>query len=168
MSASTPTLRVMEPRDLTAVASLEARAKREPWSPALFAGEFDVSPKARHWLVAELEDRVVGYAGAMLVADEAHVLNIVVDPTRQRSGIGRILLSQLLLDALDRGAVSATLEVRTDNEAAIALYQHVGFSSSGTRPGYYADGGDAVIMWAHRLHKGETVAHLSQLAGPGD
>lgn len=174
-----PQLRPMEPTDLTAVSMLEAKAKRDPWSPALFAGEFDVSPQARHWLVAELgsdidgnnDNDLVGFAGAMLVADEAHVLNIVVDPTRQSQGIGRVLLSQLLLDAVDRGAISATLEVRSDNHAAIALYHNVGFEKSGTRPRYYADGADAVIMWMHRLYRPERSAHLAGLArvsGPTD
>ncbi len=168
-------IRVMEPTDLTAVAMLEAKAKPDPWSLALFAGEFDVSPQARHWLVAELNVNtddagdskgtdLVGFAGAMFVADEAHVLNIVVDPGSQGRGIGRVLLSQLLLDAVDRGAVSATLEVRSDNQAALALYSNVGFEKSGTRPRYYADGADAAILWMHRLYRPERSAHLAGLA----
>ncbi len=165
----------MEPADLTAVAMLEARSKQDPWSPALFAGEFDVSPQARHWLVAELagtaarsqSSALVGFAGAMLVADEAHVLNIVVDPDHQGAGIGRVLLSQLLLEAVDKGAVSATLEVRSDNVSALALYRRVGFEKAGTRPRYYGDGSAAVIMWIHRLHQSDKAAHLTELAGPG-
>ena len=41
-----------------------------------------------------------------------------------------------------------TLEVRTSNAPAIALYERFGFRSAGTRPRYYRDNGeDAVIMW---------------------
>ena len=41
-----------------------------------------------------------------------------------------------------------TLEVRTSNAPAIALYEQLGFRSAGTRPRYYRDTGeDAVIMW---------------------
>ncbi len=167
-------LRLMEPADLTAVAVLEARSKQDPWSLALFAGEFDVSPQARHWLVAVRPEtpgdgasaQIVGFAGVMLVADEAHVLNIVVDPRLQGTGIGRVLLSQLLLDAVDKGAASATLEVRADNAAALALYDRVGFEKSGTRPRYYGDGSDAVIMWVHRLYRSDRTRHLAALARP--
>ena len=43
---------------------------------------------------------------------------------------------------------SYTLEVRTSNEPAIALYERFGFRSAGKRPRYYQDTGeDAVIMW---------------------
>ncbi len=41
-----------------------------------------------------------------------------------------------------------TLEVRTSNPGAIALYDGVAFRSAGVRPRYYQDNGeDAVIMW---------------------
>ena len=43
---------------------------------------------------------------------------------------------------------SYTLEVRTSNAPAIALYERFGFRAAGTRPRYYQDTGeDAMIMW---------------------
>ena len=48
-----------------------------------------------------------------------------------------------LLKFADGGAVF--LEVRTDNEAAIALYRSMGFDQIGRRPGYY-NGADAYTM----------------------
>lgn len=60
----------------------------------------------------------------------------------RRQGIGRRLLEQLLQFAAG-GAVC--LEVRYDNEAAIALYRRVGFQKVGLRRGY-SKGADAVTM----------------------
>jgi ribosomal-protein-alanine N-acetyltransferase len=73
-------------------------------------------------------------------------MNIAVDPARRRRGIARTMLEQMIERAgTDR---EYTLEVRTSNAPAIALYERLGFRSAGTRPRYYRDNGeDAVIMW---------------------
>jgi ribosomal-protein-alanine N-acetyltransferase len=44
------------------------------------------------------------------------------------------------------GLDAAWLEVRAGNAAAIALYERFGFTTVGRRPGYYADGEDALVM----------------------
>jgi [ribosomal protein S18]-alanine N-acetyltransferase len=49
-----------------------------------------------------------------------------------------------------------TLEVRKQNEPAIALYKKLGFLMAGIRPGYYQDTGeDALIMWVELTAKDE-------------
>jgi N6-L-threonylcarbamoyladenine synthase/protein kinase Bud32 len=53
----------------------------------------------------------------------------------------------VLAAAAELGARRVTLEVRSENAAAIALYESVGLGAVGTRPGYYGYGQDAVIMW---------------------
>ena len=64
----------------------------------------------------------------------------------RRRGIAWSMLEQMIERAgTDR---EYTLEVRTSNAPAIALYERFGFRSAGTRPRYYRDNGeDAVIMW---------------------
>jgi ribosomal-protein-alanine N-acetyltransferase len=57
------------------------------------------------------------------------------------------LLSALLQQARQQGAIHATLEVGSNNLAAIALYANGGFQSAGTRLKYYSDGSDALIQW---------------------
>lgn len=151
------TVRPMSASDLDQVSAIESVASPEPWSRSLLAGELDQPPDANHWLVAELTatGTVVGFAGTMVVADEAHVVNIAVHPDHRRRGVGRILLTRLLAAAADRGAVASTLEVRSTNRSAIALYSSFGFRRAGRRPAYYRDGTDAVIMW-RRKPKGQT------------
>ena len=60
------------------------------------------------------------------------------------TGIGRALLRDLISATDGRRML---LEVRTDNEPAIALYESEGFSRLSVRRGYYQpSGADAYVM----------------------
>jgi len=90
----------------------------------------------------------VGYAGISRLGRkppfEYEVHTIGVDPAYQGQGIGRELLDRLLAIA-DGGTVF--LEVRTDNEPAIGLYESAGFVKMGVRKRYYRiSGADAYTM----------------------
>ena len=52
-----------------------------------------------------------------------------------------------LSQARSQGARQATLEVASDNAAALALYSQLGFCTAGIRRGYYRNGSDALIQW---------------------
>jgi len=93
---------------------------------------------------------LVGYGGIALVAGppqaEAEIHTIGVDPEHQRRGIGRLLLRALLAVA-DAEHARVFLEVRTDNDAARALYEAEGFTVVGLRRCYYRpSGADAFSM----------------------
>ena len=93
---------------------------------------------------------LVGFAGVMVVADEAHVTNLLVEPDRRRQGIGLELMKSLVEASVAAGARHLTLEVRSRNEAARALYARLGLAPVGVRKGYYGDD-DALILWAHDI-----------------
>ena len=57
-----------------------------------------------------------------------------------------MLLDSLVDHAVNSGASELILEVRSDNEPAIAMYSRRGFERISRRRGYYPDGGDAEIM----------------------
>lgn len=156
----------MASQHIDAVHAIETDATPDPWGRELFASELDTGGPARQWLVAEDRNgRVVGFGGLLFALDEAHVMNLAVSPQVQRSGIASLLVARLLLDAGDRGSVSATLEVRASNEPALGLYRRFGFEEAGRRPRYYPDGEDAVIMWLHGIYRPEIRERLSALAG---
>ena len=90
---------------------------------------------------------LLGVACGWLVADELHITAVAVDPSVRRRGHGKHLLSALLQQARQQGAIHATLEVASHNTGAIALYADGGFQSAGTRRKYYSDGSDALIQW---------------------
>jgi len=83
---------------------------------------------------------------ARVVADEAEVLTLAVAPAARRGGLGTRLLDAAMTLATSRGARTAFLEVSTANAAARALYARAGFTPTGRRPRYYADGTDALIL----------------------
>ena len=159
-------LRPFVAADVDAVHQIEVAANEDPWSRSLFADELRIDAGAssdRHWLVATADDTLVAFGGILFVADEVHVMNLAVEPTKQRQGIAARLLAALLTKAGDRGAISATLEVRSSNLAARGLYERFGFSKAGIRPNYYSNGEDAVIMWAHRIYSAEFRQHMSDM-----
>ena len=130
--------------DLPRVIAIERRAFPTPWSLAMFVLELS---KPSGVCLAAIEDRhLKGYLICSRYDQVWHLMNIAVDPSARRHGLGRTLLEEML----DRagGDSQFTLEVRTSNAPAIALYESFGFRSAGTRPRYYHDTGeDAVIMW---------------------
>ena len=97
-------------------------------------------------LAARFDGSLVAYLVCSRYADVWHLMNVAVDPQRRRERIATRLIERLFDDA---GAQARyTLEVRTSNGPAIAMYEHFGFRPAGHRPRYYHDNGeDALIMW---------------------
>ncbi|WP_250214196.1 ribosomal protein S18-alanine N-acetyltransferase [Acrocarpospora catenulata] len=140
-------LRQMTTGDLPAVMAIErATFPSDAWSEGMMRGELADQPRTRHYLVAEVEGQVVGYAGLAVSADQGDVQTIAVYAEHRRSGIGSQLLTELLAEAGRRGATEIFLEVRADNPAAQAMYERFGFTSFGVRRRYYDDGTDAITM----------------------
>jgi [ribosomal protein S18]-alanine N-acetyltransferase len=138
----------MRKRHLRSVLRIEARLPHVGWSLGLYLSELAVRD-GRIYLVARADNVVVGFAGALLVENEAHVTTISVDPAWQARRIATRMLLVLVRRALERDTEAMTLEVRASNEAAIRLYRRFGFAPAGIRENYYSDvGEDALIMWA--------------------
>jgi len=89
---------------------------------------------------------LVAVASAWLVVDELQIMTVAVDPIHQRQGIGSNLLKALLHRGQTYGAMTATLEVASNNLAAQRLYDRCGFANCGLRKGYYSDGSDALLQ----------------------
>ena len=126
-------------------------AERELFGPTAWTAETFWSelahPESRRYLVAEDGERLLGYAGLLVPGPEADVQTIAVLPGAQRLGVGRLLLSALIELAAQAGATWLLLEVRADNEAAIALYRGAGFERIALRRRYYQPGdADAWVM----------------------
>ncbi len=77
---------------------------------------------------------------------ESEVLRLVVAPSARRQGVGAALVRSGVAAAGFDGARAVLLEVRWDNEAAIALYQRLGFEQLAARKNYYGPGVDALIL----------------------
>ncbi len=91
-------------------------------------------------------ERLVGYAGGWVVDGQVQILKVGVDAAFRRRGIARELLSRVAADGRDLGANTCSLEVRAGNVGARTFYESLGMHALGTRPRYYSDGEDALIM----------------------
>lgn len=118
------------------VAQLEQLCFSAPWSENAIAGE--LRNPLSCWLVAAEGDKVCGYVGSQAVLGEADMMNIAVHPDCRRQGIAKKLVEQLILELKNAGNYQLALEVRASNEAAISLYENIGFRQVGRRPKYYA------------------------------
>jgi ribosomal-protein-alanine N-acetyltransferase len=117
----------------------------ERWTAAMFWNEL---ANGHHYVAVLDGDDVVGYAGlAITPGSEAWINNLAVRRDRQRHGLGRILLADLLDHARREGATQVLLEVAADNGPAQRLYDSHGFHIIGVRRGYYQPSNtDALVM----------------------
>lgn len=127
------------------VAALEAICFRDPWSEASVRSEL-TNPLSL-WLVATENDMVAGYVGSQTVLDESDMMNVAVHPDHRRRGIAESLVTALCDSLKQKGSSSLTLEVRSSNLGAIALYEKLGFTQVGLRKNYYRNPKeDALIL----------------------
>ncbi len=147
--------------DLEEVLAIESQCFDDPWPPEVFRAEL------RHcWSHCRVlrkggaNSPIVGYLVFWSVADEAHVLNVAVDPAERRRTYGSQLVDHLRQHASDSGARFITVEVRRSNEAATKLYNKSGFRPVGVRPKYYQDNGEDAIVMLHDLGSTSNVGPL--------
>ena len=144
----------LDARHVAEVAALEAAVMgTDAWNEALVADELGRADRV--WWAAYAADPkmplsaeapLVGYAGGWVVDGDLQILKVGVDPAWRRHGIARVLLARVADDARNLGARTSSLEVRTGNAGAQALYAALGYEALGRRPRYYSDGEDALIM----------------------
>jgi [ribosomal protein S18]-alanine N-acetyltransferase len=131
--------------DLPQVIAIERRSYRTPWSLAMFV--LELSKPSGVCLAALREGEVAGYLICSRYDQVWHVMDVSTDPDLRRQGIATALMKELF-GRVGGDDARITLEVRPTNEAALRLYESLGFSAAGRRPRYYQDNGeDAVIMW---------------------
>lgn len=130
------TIETMKPSHVSQIAALEARCFSAPWDAGSIAAELE-NPLAL-WLVAVEGDRVLGYVGSQTVLGESDMMNLAVHPDYRRQGIAEKLVTSLISTLAERGSRCLTLEVRSSNAAAKALYGKLGFSQVGCRKNYYS------------------------------
>lgn len=124
--------------------ALEQACFTAPWTEGMFLGELD-NPAAVYRII-RYEGESVAYMGMWCVADEGQITNIAVSPVHRRRGLATRLMTYFIELARARSLQLLTLEVRADNQAAIVLYQKMGFQTVGRRRGYYENGEDALLM----------------------
>ena len=166
MVARPPVKVLIEPmrlEDLEAVHRIELASFSSPWPPNAYHSELSQNRLASY-LVARVDDEIVGYGGMWLMVDAALSTTFAVHPAWRRQRIGERLLLAFLDLAVARQAREATLEVRLSNIAARRLYEKYGFRPVGLRPRYYSDNGeDALIMTTEPIAEAPYAERLAGL-----
>jgi len=87
-----------------------------------------IAPEAKGF-VAYGRDRTPAAAALAVVAGEIGIyLNVVTDKARRRQGFGRVVMNAALAWSVENGARMAAIQVVSDNDPAIGLYEGLGFA----------------------------------------
>jgi ribosomal-protein-alanine N-acetyltransferase len=116
------------------VLKIERSSYSFPWTQAMFESSLTSRDECR---VLRAEGYIVGYSIVSYILDEAHILNLCVHPDYVGLGFGRLLLKQIIQNAIEKSCQMLFLEVRVSNTPAINLYFSEGFNEVGLRPNYY-------------------------------
>ena len=154
-------VRPMELEDVDAVLTIERQSSPDPWTPGILHDE--LQGERRHYLVACANDVVVGFCGMLTQVGEGHLTNIAVAPLFRARRVAAHLLLPSVQWAIRQHVGALTLEVRVGNDPAIRLYRRFGFAPVGTRPRYYPNGDDALILWAHDVDSADYAMRLGSI-----
>lgn len=152
---ATFTLRRFKPSDLERVMQINQVCLPENYTPFFFMDLHKRFPET--FIVAVENEEVVGYTMCRIetglpsfkfigITKKGHVISIAVLPQNQNQGIGQALMQEAMQAMINYKAKECYLEVRTSNTQAVDLYKKMGFETTRTLRGYYADGEDAYLM----------------------
>jgi len=138
-------IRAMNISDLNSIKDILLTDFDDFWNYNIFKSELE--NENCKYIVATLNDEIIGFAGIWQVVDEAHITNIVTKKTHRNQGIGNLLLENLINICKNLENINLiTLEVNEENIIAQKLYKKFGFGVVGKRKKYYNNEKSAIIM----------------------
>ena len=141
----------MQIKDLDLIANNLESDFDDFWNYNILKGELEnINSK---YLVAKIDNKIVGFAGIIPVLDEADISNIVVHKKFRSQKIGSLLLQALINLSLSLNLKALNLEVRESNITAIKLYEKYGFKAYGIRKKYYNNTDNAILMRKNLIQK---------------
>ncbi len=161
-------IRWMIRRDMPEVLDIERESFEFPW----LEEDFIRCLRQRNCIgmVAEHEDRVVGFMIYELHKNRIHVLNFSVAGDHQRRGVGSQMVAKLIAKLSSQRRNRVLLEVRETNLSAQLFFRENGFRAVSVLRAYYEDTPeDAYVMqYRYRAEKpavAQPVNRISRLAG---
>ena len=135
------------------IARLEQICFSRPWSRRMLAEELENQCAAFLVALEPGTDKVIGYAGLLVMADEGYITNVAVFPEYRRRGVAEQIIQVFCDFAQGNHLAFLTLEVRPSNAPAISLYNSFGFEEVGRRKNYYdLPREDALILTRYFLY----------------
>src|SRR6185437_12180563 len=140
-------IRPMAQDDQPQILEIEKRCYPNPWSEESFRAEI-AKPYSHIWVLTddETDSEILGYVVFWLLFDECQILNIAVDLPHRGLGHAQRMIGKVIQEAIRKNCKRALLDVRKSNQAAIQLYQKMGFFITQLRREFYSNGEDAYQM----------------------
>lgn len=138
--------------DVPHVLDIENRSFTLPWSEEAYFYELSHNQYS-YYIVAVIDNKVIGYCGSWLIYDDAQITTIAVCPNFRGRQIGQAILRYVMAMLQQLGAKKITLEVRVSNRIAQSVYEKMGFIVCGQRKAYYPDNQEDALMM--RVNLGE-------------
>lgn len=145
--SNNPTIRRATADDLDSLVRLEQRTFDYSRISRRNFRRLMQSSSAHFWVVIE-QQNVIAYAIALSRSNSRYwrVYSLAVDMHHRGRGLARAMLEHVIIEAKKAQCRGLSLEVKSDNRAAITLYQHYHFETIDLLPGYYDDGTDGLKM----------------------
>lgn len=109
--------------------------------------DFGYILQSKNYLVLQCKNsgKVVGFVSATVSFDQSDILQVCVEQSMRRQGLGKELLKRLENIMKEKGVKELFLEVNENNAPALALYSSMNFSFLSKREKYYGED-DAIVM----------------------
>lgn len=142
-------IRWMIRRDMTEVLDIEQQCFEFAWTE----DDFLACLRQRNCIgmVAEHQERIVGFMIYELLKSQLHVLNFAVAPWARRQGVGCQMVEKLVGKLAQQRRQEIRLEVREGNLAAQLFFQRQGFVATNVLRGYYEDTAEDAYVMRHVL-----------------
>lgn len=140
-------IRIGDVQDLPALTALEKNTfNDDQFSRRQF--HWLITRANAHFLVAELNQHIVGYAIGLYRRHSriCRCYGLAVAEHLRGGGLAQQLMAKLRMEAVRRGCVEISLEVRVDNQRAINFYRRLGFQHYQGLPKYYDHGVDGLRL----------------------
>ena len=138
-------VRKAEQKDLERIAEIESLCFEKPWTKEMVESSFDDEMNAI-W-VADTPNGIAGYLLAFCMPTvSSEIYRIATDPKFRRNKVAHNLINFMLCYCNLIGSEKILLDVNVNNAPAIALYKSFDFLEDGTRPKYYDNKDDALLM----------------------
>jgi len=138
-------LRKFEPSDLKRVLEIERLSFAiDPWLAGRFRYCYQKQPDG--FIVAEKDNKVVGYIVGWITEGRGGIGSIAVDPKHRNEGIGKQLVDFIFSYFKQKKIKRVKIEVRTTNQRSVRFFESLHFKIVETLKGFYSDSGNAHLM----------------------
>ena len=144
-------IRWMIRRDMPEVLEMEKLSFEFPWQEK----DFLRCLRQRNCIgrVADNKEKVVGFSIYELHKKEIRILNLAVDPTFRRSGVGSAIVEELVAKLSQERRTKVILEVRETNLPAQSFFSELGFRATSIMKDLYDDTTEDAYVMQYRINE---------------